>query len=79
MKVILLKQKSMPKTEKISKEEIEKTKIGCASSQYYFWLQYSHWDTFLISVQLQAILQKCKIKVKNERLKYGKLLFFSVW
>ena len=36
MKAILLKQKSMPKTEKISKEEIEKTKIGCASSQYYF-------------------------------------------
>ena len=78
MKTILLKQKSMPKTEKISKEEIEKTKIGCASSQYYFWLQYSHLDTFLISVQLHAILQKCKIKVKNERLKYGKLLFFSV-
>ena len=42
MKTILLKQKSMPKTEKISKEEIKKTKIGCASSQYYFWLQYSH-------------------------------------
>jgi len=28
--------------QKISKEEIEKTRLGCASSQYYFWLQYSH-------------------------------------
>ncbi|MDB8656868.1 hypothetical protein [Streptococcus anginosus] len=42
MKTILFHKNSMPKTEKISKEEIEKTKIGCASSQYYFWLQYSH-------------------------------------
>ena len=36
-----LKQKT-PKAQKISKEEIEKTRLGCASSQYYFWLQYSH-------------------------------------
>ena len=42
MKTILFHKKSMPKTAKNSKEEIEKTKIGCASSQYYFWLQYSH-------------------------------------
>ncbi|XTA83071.1 hypothetical protein J1C90_08240 [Streptococcus sanguinis] len=33
---------SKPKAQKISKEEIEKTRLGCASSQYYFWLQYSH-------------------------------------
>ena len=31
-----------PMAQKISKEEIEKTRLGCASSQYYFWLQYSH-------------------------------------
>ena len=79
MKTNLLKKKSIARTEKISKEEIEKTKMGCATSQYYFWLQYNHWDIPFISVQIQAILQKCKIKWKNERLKYGKLLFFSVW
>ncbi|BBD22204.1 MULTISPECIES: hypothetical protein [Streptococcus] len=42
MKTNLLKKKSIARTEKISKEEIEKTKMGCATSQYYFWLQYSH-------------------------------------
>lgn len=35
------KQKT-PMAQKISKEEIEKTRLGCASVQYYFWLQYSH-------------------------------------
>ncbi|WP_262366273.1 hypothetical protein [Streptococcus sp. Marseille-P6264] len=35
------KQKT-PMAQKLSKEEIEKTRLGCASSQYYFWLQYSH-------------------------------------
>ena len=35
-------RQSKPKAQKISKEEIEKTSLGCASSQYYFWLQYSH-------------------------------------
>lgn len=42
MKINLLKKKSIARTEKISKEEIEKTKMCCATSQYYFWLQYSH-------------------------------------
>lgn len=42
MKTMLFKQVSISKTEKITKEDIEKTKLGCASSQYYFWLQYNH-------------------------------------
>ena len=43
MKTNLFNRKQeFPKAQKISKEEIEKTKLGCASSQYYFWLQYSH-------------------------------------
>ncbi|BAW16566.1 hypothetical protein [Streptococcus intermedius] len=42
MKTMLFKQASISKTEKITKEDIEKTKLGCASSQYYFWLQYNH-------------------------------------
>ena len=42
MKTMLFKQASISKTEKIPKEDIEKTKLGCASSQYYFWLQYNH-------------------------------------
>ena len=43
MKINLFNHRqSKPKAQKISKEEIEKTRLGCASSQYYFWLQYSH-------------------------------------
>ena len=45
MKTKLFNQDKRPlKAQKISKEEIEKTRLGCASSQYYFWLQYSHWE-----------------------------------
>ena len=45
MKINLFNHRqSKPKAQKISKEEIEKTRLGCASSQYYFWLQYSHWE-----------------------------------
>jgi hypothetical protein len=43
MKINLFNHRqSKPKAQKISKEEIEKTRLGFASSQYYFWLQYSH-------------------------------------
>ena len=43
MKINLFNHRqSKPKAQKISKQEIEKTRLGCASSQYYFWLQYSH-------------------------------------
>ncbi|MDO4667127.1 MAG: hypothetical protein Q4A90_04805 [Streptococcus sp.] len=43
MKTKLFQNKErFPKTIKIPKEEVEKTKLGCASSNYYFWLQYSH-------------------------------------
>ena len=43
MKTNLLNIKLKTKmAQKISNEEIEKTRLGCASSQYYFWLQYSH-------------------------------------
>ena len=43
MKINLFNHRqSKPKAQKISKEEIDKTRLGCASSQYYFWLQYSH-------------------------------------
>ena len=43
MKINLFNHKQRtPMAQKISKEEIEKTRLGCASSQYYFWLQYSH-------------------------------------
>ena len=43
MKINLFNHRqNKPKAQKISKEEIEKTRLGCASSQYYFWLQYSH-------------------------------------
>ena len=43
MKTNLFNHKQKTATaQKISKEEIEKTRLGCASSQYYFWLQYSH-------------------------------------
>ena len=43
MKINLFNHRqSKPKAQKISKQEIEKTRLGCASGQYYFWLQYSH-------------------------------------
>ncbi len=60
MKTNLLKN-PLQGAEKISRE-IEKDKKWVVQlSQYYFWLRYLRYIPF-ISVQIQAILQKCKIK-----------------
>ena len=91
MKINLFNHRqSKPKAQKISKEEIEKTRLGCASSQYYFWLQYSHWEipvfkdkrkvSWLFSDPTWSTRwQKCKIGRQNERLGYGNLSVFPVW
>mgnify|MGYP006877225481 CR=1 FL=1 len=71
MKTKLFNQDKRPlKAQKISKEEIEKTRLGCASSQYYFWLQYSHYGISSSNFYKEKVYQNflfIRLKIKDDK------------